>query len=166
MFFLVPVWTRILKCMIKRCIKKYRTIPQKNLFLKSQLCFNKLYSSCANTDLSQKFQQGMRCSGKTWSHKPTGLQDPVPESSWEFRGSELGLSAPVSPPSCSVGYPEPSPGPPWPQGWRLDASHHCQQCWSQSRTRVKHHQTTAKCPQCLGQSPLLGFPVTKLWISY
>lgn len=88
-------------------------MPQKNLFKKSQLCFNKIYSSCTNTDLPQKFQQAMRCLGRTtWPHRPTGLLDPVSQPSWEFRGSGLRLSSPVSPPGCSVGYSEPSPAPP------------------------------------------------------
>lgn len=38
--------------------------------------------------------------------------DPVAQPSREFRGSELGLSSPVSPLGCNMGYSEPSPDPP------------------------------------------------------
>lgn len=165
MSFLVPVWTQILKCMIKRCIKKYRTIPQKNLFK------NHNYVS-TNCIPHVQIQISPRNSSRGWDAQerlgptnPQGCRTLYQSPLGSLGGQNWGC-LPQWAPLVAVWVTQ-SPAQVL-HGHRDGgaASHHCQQCWSQSRTRVKHHQTTAKCPQCLEQSPLLGFPVTKLWISY
>lgn len=64
-----------------------------------------MHSHVQNTEPSQKSQWATRCSERTtWSRRPTGLLDPVPQPSpqhpppsQEFREQEVGLSSATSP---------------------------------------------------------------------
>lgn len=146
--------------MTKRCIKKIQNYFSEESFKKSELGFHKMYSPCTEYRSLPEIPagNGMPRRGHVaprgrWTPYRSRARISCTPLCGSLGGKKWGCLLQCGSPTGDGEVLHPT---------AIDSA----SPWSQSRTRVKRHQTRAKHLQPLGQFPLLGFPVTKLLISY